>query len=111
MLMKRLLDNAEEFLKAGEENLEKRRFNAAVSDFFKAIVIFCDYLIYKQVKILPKNHIERFSLLKVHFNQIYKEVSRLFSLYTKSYNQKLNAKDVLKVKAYANQLKTYIAGK
>jgi uncharacterized protein (UPF0332 family) len=111
MLMKRLLDNAEEFLKAGEENLEKQRFNAAVSDFFKAIVIFCDYLIYKQVKILPKNHIERFSLLKVHFNQIYKEVSRLFSIYTKSYNQKLNAKDVLKVKAYANQLKTYIAGK
>jgi len=109
--MKELLENAEEFLQSGEENLEKKRFNVAVSDFFKAIVIFSDYLIYKEIKILPKNHIERFSLLKIHFYSIYKEISKLFNLYIKSYNKKLNLQDVLRLKRYANELKAQISYK
>jgi hypothetical protein len=109
--MENLLGNAEEFLESGEDNLRKKRFNASVSDFFKAIVILCDYLLYREIKALPKNHAERFSLLKIHFNSIYREISELFNIYTLSYNQKLNEKDVLKLREYAYQLKTRIAGK
>ena len=32
-----LLKNAKEFLESGEENIKKRRYNASVSDFFKAL--------------------------------------------------------------------------
>jgi len=109
--MKELLDNATEFLMSGEENLNKNRYNAAASDYFKAIVILCDYLIYREIKLLPKNHTERFSLLKNHFRDIYIKVSGLFKLYTDSYNIKLKKEDVIKIKDYANEIKNYISNK
>ncbi len=109
--MKELLENVNEFLLSGEENLRNNRFNVAASDFFKAIVIMCDFLIYKEIKILPKNHTERFFLLKKYFQDIYKEVSKLFGVYKDSYNLRLNEEDSIKIKEYANKLKNYISNK
>lgn len=106
--MKELLENISEFLESGEDNLKKERFNAAISDFFKAIVVACDYLIYRDIKILPKNYSDRFSLLSKHFNGIYIEVSDLFEAYTNSYNFKIKKEDVLKTKEYAYRLKSLI---
>ena len=106
--MEQLLENIEEFLESGNENLEKKRYNAAVSDFFKAIVIVCDYLIYQEIKILPKNHNDRFSLLKKYFKEIYSNVSKLFNIYIKSYNLRIDKKDVIKLRDYANELRNKI---
>lgn len=103
-----LLKTIDEFLESGADNLNKRRFNAAVSDFFKAIVILCDYLIYREMKVLPKNHTERFSLLRTYFKDIYKKVSRLFRTYTKSYNFRLEKEDANRIKEYAYELKKFI---
>ena len=109
--MDELLKNANEFLESGEDNLKKNRFNASVSDFFKAIVIFCDYLIYREMKIMPKNHNDRFSLLDKYFHEIYTNVSELFKTYIKSYNLRLDKDDVIKVKNYANGLKDFVINK
>ncbi|MBI2452024.1 hypothetical protein HYV50_03015 [Candidatus Pacearchaeota archaeon] len=109
--MEELLKNAEEFLLSGEENIKKERFNVAVSDFFKAIVILCDYFIYNEIKIIPKNHSERFSLLQKYFIEIYNKVSGFFQLYTKSYNLRLKKEDAEKLKSYAHELKNYIRNK
>ncbi len=109
--MEELKQMAEEFLEAGKDNLTKKRFNAAISDFFKAIAIYCDYLMYLEARIIPKNHTERFALLKKYFPAIYVKVSSLFSLYTKSYNMKVNEKDVKIVKDYAYEIKKFIENK
>jgi len=109
--MDELLTNAGEFLESGEDNLKKGRFNASVSDFFKAIVILCDYLIYREIKIIPKNHNQRFSLLKNYFVEIYVKVSRLFKTYTKSYNLRLGKSDAIKLRGYTNELKAFILDK
>ncbi len=109
--MEELLKNAEEFLESGEENLIKKRFNVAVSDFFKAIVILCDYLIYNQIRVMPKNHNQRFSLLETYFNEAYQKVSDFFKIYTQSYNLRLRQKDANKLKEYANELKKIITNK
>ncbi len=109
--MEELLKNVDEFLESGEDNLKKKRFNAAVSDFFKAIVILCDYLIYREIKAVPKNHAERFSILETHFKEIYGEVSLLFKTYTKSYNLRLSEADAIKLRKYANGLKDHINNK
>lgn len=106
--MEELLENAREFLESGEDNLVKGRFNVAVSDFFKAIAIFSDYLIYREMKIMPKNHNDRFSLLKKYFEEVYERVSELFKIYTESYNLRLGLGDVNKVRSYANELKDFI---
>ena len=106
-----LLKNADEFLESGEENLKKQRFNASVSDFFKAIVILCDYLIYKEIRVMPKNHNERFSLLRTYFKEIYRKVSELFGEYTKSYNLRLGKETAEIIRSYANELKKSISDK
>ncbi len=105
--MEELLKNVEEFLESGDENLKKERFNVAVSDYFKAIVILCDYLIYKVIRIIPKNHNERFSILKKYFKEIYNKVSGFFELYTKSYNLRLGKEQAVKLKNYAYELKNH----
>lgn len=105
--MEELLKNVEEFLESGDENLKKERFNAAVSDYFKAIVILCDYLIYQEIRLFPKNHNERFSILKRYFKEIYGNVSGFFELYTKSYNLRLGKEEAIKLKNYAHELKNH----
>jgi len=106
--MKELIENIKEFFESGEDNLKKERFNASATDFFKAIVVICDYLIYSKIKVLPKNHSERFSLLSKHFKEIYSKVSELFSVYVKSYNFKIKREDALKIKEYAYKLESLI---
>ncbi|MEK6823427.1 MAG: hypothetical protein AABY06_00170 [Nanoarchaeota archaeon] len=106
--MKELIENIKEFLESGEDNLKKKRFNASATDFFKAIVVICDYLIYSNIKILPKNHSERFLLLSKHFKEIYSKVSELFPIYTKSYNFKIKKEDMLNIREYAYKLKSLI---
>jgi ribosomal protein S18 len=108
--MKELLENAEEFRESGNENLNKKRFNVAASDFFKSIVIFCDYLIYREIKRLPKNHNDRFNLLSIYFPEIYKNVNLLFKVYIKSYNLKMNFKEVVLLKKYSDELKRIVKG-
>jgi len=109
--MEELLKNAEEFLSSGEDNIRKNRYNAAVSDFFKTIVILCDYLIYRETKIMPKNHNNRFNLLERYFKEIYEKVSDLFQTYTNSYNLRLGKEDAIKLKEYANELKGFVVNK
>ncbi|MFH1066207.1 MAG: HEPN domain-containing protein [Nanoarchaeota archaeon] len=109
--MEELLKNADEFLESAKENLKKKRFNASVSDFFKAIVILCDYLIYKEIKAVPKNHNDRFSLLRIHFPEIYRKVSSLFSVYTDSYNLRLGEKEAKTLQEYANGIRKYVNDK
>ncbi|MDP1729333.1 MAG: hypothetical protein Q8L27_03975 [archaeon] len=109
--MKELLDNAKEFIESGEDNLKKKRFNASVADFFKAIAVMCDYLIYRDIKILSKNHNDRFNLLQKYFPKIYSEVSVLFKSYTDSYNLRMKIEDAIKLKEYAYELRDIIFSK
>jgi len=100
--------NAMEFESSGEDNLKKERWNAAVADFFRAISNNCDYLIYKQIKIIPKNHNERFNLLEKYFPKVYKNIRTLFEKYRESYNIRLSKEDALFLKKHLNELKSNI---
>ncbi len=106
-----LLRNADEFLASGEENLARRRYNAAVSDFFKAVVILCDRRLYGEMRVLPKNHTERFGLLKRHLPALHRRVSALFRTYTRSYNLRSTREEAAAVKAYAIELRSEAAAK
>jgi hypothetical protein len=109
--MKELIENADEFMASGKDNIKKERWNAAVSDFFKAISNFCDLLIYKKVKILPKNHNERFDLLKKYFLTIYTKILNLFEVYRESYNKRLKMEDALTLQKTAYELESIVKNK
>jgi len=103
-----LLNNANEFYLSGQDNLLKKRFNVSFSDFFKSIVVFCDYLLYKNIKRLPKNHSERFILLEKYFPEIYQEVSKRFKPYTFSYNSIISEEEAVNLKEYARKIKEFV---
>jgi len=87
------LENAKEFYLSGKDNLDKKRFNAATDSYFKALVTLCDLAIYNSIRRLPSNHTERFDLLKIHFPDVLKIVSKLFKRYRRTYNMKADIDD------------------
>ena len=106
--MEEIKQNALEFLESGKDNIAKKRWNAAVSDFFKAIVTFSDFLLYKEFKILPKNHNERFQLLEKYFPEISKKITELFMIYRESYNLRMKEEDAYKMEEYANEIRDIV---
>ena len=102
---KDLLKNFVDFLNSGDDELKKKRYNPAVSSFFKAMVIYCDLNIYRKIGVLPKDHQERFLFLEMHFLKAYKMVSEAFKKYTDSYNLRMEKADVLLVKKDVEEIK------
>ena len=109
--MKEILENAFEFIASSEDNVKKQRWNAAVSDFFKAISNFCDYLIYTEMRVFPKNHNERFDLLKKYFIDVHRKVFELFQIYRNSYNLRLKREDAESVRSYAYEIREFVKNK
>ncbi|MDD5651619.1 MAG: hypothetical protein PHF86_14590 [Candidatus Nanoarchaeia archaeon] len=103
--------NFEEFLQSGEEELKKDRYNSAVTSYFKAIVILCDLKIYQKIGLLPKNHNERFLFLKMHFKEVSDELTKLFNLYTDSYNLRMNKEDAELLKENVKKIRDILGFK
>lgn len=104
-IAKDLLDNFKEFIASAEEDLREKRCNPAISSYFKAIAILCDYAIYQERGLLPKNHRERFLFLETGFKEAYVLISPLFKEYTDSYNLRIREEQVLRLKECVNKLK------
>lgn len=102
---KDLLLNFKDFWVSGDDDLIKKRYNPAVSSYFKALAVLCDLNIYKRLRILPKNHTERFSILKANFPKAYSLMSKLFRKYTESYDLRMERKDALMLKENVKKLK------
>lgn len=100
-----LKKNFKEFVQSGDDDLEKSRFNSAVSSYFKAIVVLCDLKIYEERRLLPKNHPERFNFLRIDFISVYQIINPLFNKYRDSYNLRLNKEDALLLKENVEKIK------
>ena len=104
-IVRNLKENIKEYIASGDEEIGKERYNSAVNAYFKAIAVLCDLKIYEKIRILPKNHSERFLFLKMHFQEAYQLINPLFDKYTTSYNLRLNKKDALEFKENVEKLK------
>jgi uncharacterized protein (UPF0332 family) len=102
---KDLLMNFQEFLESAEKDLQEKRYNPAISSYFKAIAILCDCAIYKERGLLPKNHRERFLFLELHFKEAHDLISPLFKEYTDSYNTRIQKEQVLRLKDCVERIK------
>lgn len=101
--MNPILLNSKEFYESGKDNLIKKRYNAATDSFFKALVTVCDLAIQRKVNLLPKNHQERFELLKLNYPETHNLVSSLFSRYRKTYNMRADEDDANATKKAVNE--------
>ena len=97
--------NIKEFLESAEDDLIKKRYNSAIASYFKALSTLCDLKIYELKRVLPKNHSERFLFLKTSFPEVYKIISSLFDIYTKTYNLRLGIKEALLFKENVSKIR------
>src|SRR3989338_9750331 len=97
--------NIKEFLESAEEDFMKKRYNSAVSGYFKALSALCDLKIYELKRVLPKNHSERFLFLKISSPEVYKIMNSLFNTYTKTYNLRVSHKEAALFKENVNKIR------
>lgn len=102
---KDLMANFHDFLESAETDVQEKRYNPAISSYFKAIAILCDSVIYNERGLLPKNHSERFLFMELHFKEAHDLISPLFKEYTDSYNTRIQKEQVLRLKESVETLK------
>jgi len=87
----------EEYQGAAEQ-LEKERYKNAAILFSKSLFALCDIIIFKKLKKLPKNHIERFRILEEYFPEVYLIVDNIFSHYTDAYSKPVLKETCMSIK-------------
>ncbi|MFO8015572.1 MAG: hypothetical protein R6U32_00560 [Candidatus Woesearchaeota archaeon] len=80
-----LSENIIEFVKTAARAKENGSYNSAVTLFFKALAVICDLHILKKQGFVPKNHTERFRVLRADYRELYHIVNKDFPLYQQSY--------------------------
>lgn len=100
-----LLKNFQEFMSSAQRDFQEGKYNPAISSYYKAIAILCDFFIYKERGLLPKNHRERFLFLERNWQEAYVLVSPLFKEYTDSYNSRIQREQTVKVRDCIEKLK------
>jgi len=92
-----LLANFKEYYQTGLYSFENKKYNSAANEFFKAFITLCDIAIYKKLKILPNDHTDRFTILKINFPRLFKIDNSLFDVYRKTYKLRLSINEVKQI--------------
>jgi len=82
--------NFKEYLEIAEYSLTKKKFNTAVTLYYKALVELCDLELLNKLNRIGANHTERFELLKAASPFFYNLSSKLFRFYRDSYSKEIS---------------------
>ncbi|MBU0457797.1 MAG: hypothetical protein ABH824_07710 [Nanoarchaeota archaeon] len=86
-----LLKNFWEYFELAELAYERKKYNGAVTLYYKALVELGDLALLDSVGRLGANHTERFQMLEQYQPQLYSIASKLFRFYRDSYNKEISA--------------------
>ena len=104
-----ILKNLNEYFEIAEYSFNKKKYNTAVTLYYKTLVEICDYELLRKVNKIGANHTERFNLLKEVSPALYRIASRLFRFYRDSYNKEISATIAKVVKTEIKKCrKTYL---
>ncbi|MBI5393524.1 hypothetical protein HZA96_06670 [Candidatus Woesearchaeota archaeon] len=84
-----LLQNQEEYLELAELALKTKKYNSAVTLFFKAISAGTDLFLFRKEKIVPSSHTHRFRILQQKYPELYQILDKDFPFYQDSYTLKM----------------------
>lgn len=84
-----LRDNIKEFVREAKGAKLNKSYNSTVTLFFKALAVISDLYILKNEGLIPKNHTERFQVLKEKHREIYSILNKDFPAYQQSYRLKM----------------------
>jgi len=82
--------NLKEYLEIAQYAFSQRKFNTAVTLYYKALVEICDLVLLQKLDMLGANHTERFDLLRNTAPELYAAASKLFRYYRDSYSKEIS---------------------
>ena len=85
-----ILKNFKEYKEIAEYSLDKKKFNAAVTLYYKALVELCDLELLAKLNKIGANHTDRFELLERSSPALYSTASKLFRFYRDSYSKEIS---------------------
>jgi hypothetical protein len=103
-----LLKNFHEYFELAELAFEKKKYNGAVTLYYKALVELCDISLLEKSGKVGVNHSERFQLLRSHEPGLYKKASALFSYYRDSYTSSIPEKIAAEVREKVEDAKRQV---
>jgi uncharacterized protein (UPF0332 family) len=82
--------NFQEYLEVAEYSFNNKKFNSAVTLYYKALVELCDLELIRKINRIGANHTERFKLLEKNSPELYSISSKMFKFYRDSYNKQIS---------------------
>ena len=96
----------DEFLSSAIEEEAKSRYNAAISNYYKALSTICSLIIFRKNRKTAKSHQEVDMFMSFLFPDIRKKIDGLYKTYTGTYQTLKNKEDCTNIK---NGIKEVIA--
>lgn len=93
-----LKDNLDEYNGGAEDAFKDKKYNTAVTLFFKAMCAAVDCFIFKKEGYIPSSHTDRFRIVKQKYREVYTLIDKDFPFYQDSYTRRMDkeAAEVLK---------------
>ena len=88
--MKELLENIQRFWRSAYLVYKDEDYTSATILYFKCLFGIFDYIIYSKQKLIPKDHTQRFEILKEDYPKYYLILDKLFQVYRDAYTNKIN---------------------
>jgi hypothetical protein len=85
-----LKENIKEFYDSAVKSEKEKKYNVAVTLYFKALAVLADLYIFEKQGKVPSNHSDRFRILESNYPDIYRLLDKNFPFYQDSYRIKLN---------------------
>lgn|SRR3989338_960590 len=102
--MDELLENTKTFWKSAELVYNSRDYTSATILYFKCLFALIDLTILRSTKRTPKDHTERFKILKENFPEIYTVLDKTFTIYRDTYSMQINKNKCEEVKKYVARI-------
>ncbi len=85
-----LVDNLVEYAVFADQAYQKKKYNTAVTLYFKKICAAIDLYLLRKSNLVPSSHTDRFRILQEKFPEIYELLDKDFPFYQESYNKRMN---------------------
>ncbi|MCK4521549.1 MAG: hypothetical protein KAU20_03165 [Nanoarchaeota archaeon] len=102
--------NLKEYLEMAEYAFKNRKFNTAVTLYYKTLVELCDLELVRKLNKIGANHSERFELLRKTSPLLYNIASKLFRFYRDSYSKEISETTASLVKTEVENAKRIVLG-
>lgn len=90
--MNNLLEKARNYYISGEIAERLSNYDVACTNYFKSLAAINDFLLSKK-NLFPKDHNERFDMLRENIPELYKLTASLFLTYRRTYTKEISKEE------------------